>query len=65
MAEQDVVAIRRQIFRLAVEIEQAEADRLCPGKIEVLEALLEFHSRRLEEVTRQGVPVAACWKRAA
>ncbi len=65
MTEQQVTAIRRQIFRLAVEIEQGEAHGLCPGRIEVLEALLAFQRRRLEEVAREGAPVADCQKRAA
>jgi hypothetical protein len=56
MPEQQVKAIRRQISRLAVEIEQAEAERICPGKIEMLEALMEFHTRRLAEVARQDSP---------
>ncbi|MHB2211822.1 hypothetical protein [Methylobacterium sp. CM6257] len=54
MSERQATAIRRQISRLAVEIEQAEADTICPGRIEVLEALLEFHTRRLGEVAEQG-----------
>ena len=65
MTEQQVTAIRRQIFRLAVELEQAEAERLCPGRIEVLEALLAFQRRRLEEVARQGASMADCRRRAA
>ena len=41
--------IRRQIAQLQREVEQAEVDQLHPGRIEVLEALLEFHNRRLDE----------------
>lgn len=65
MTEQQVTAIWRQIFRLAVELEQAEASKICPGKIEVLEALLAFQHRRLEEVARQGASMADCQRRAA
>ena len=41
--------IRLQIAQLEREVEQAEIDQLHPGRIEVLEALLDFHNRRLDE----------------
>ena len=47
-------AIRQQIARLEGEVERADVDQLSDGRIEVLEALLEFHSRRLNEIEREG-----------
>ncbi|WP_191970185.1 hypothetical protein [Methylobacterium planeticum] len=47
-------AIRRQIAQLERVVEQAEVDQLHPGRVEVLEALLEFHGRRLDEAEEEA-----------